>query len=88
MVKPYTDTYIDSKTFIRKFENVNRKDLIWHEDLCDREVEVLKVSKWYFQFDNQMPFELKKGDIIQIPKNQIHRLIFENGNLFLKISET
>ena len=86
-MKPYIDSYIDNRTFLRKFEDVDEKDLIWHEDLRDREVEVLKVGKWSFQFDNQMPFELKKGDIIKIPKNEIHRLILHEGNLLLKISE-
>lgn len=84
-MKPYIDSYIDNKTFLRKFEDVDEKDLIWHKDLCDREVQVLKVGKWSFQFDNQMPFVLKKGDIIQISKNQIHRLICHEGYLLLKI---
>lgn len=84
---PYSDKYINEKTLIRTFQNFNIEDLIWHEDLNDRRVEVLEVGKWFFQFDNQMPFELKVGDFIVIPKGIFHRVIFSEGILRLKISE-
>lgn len=84
---PYSDKYINEKTLIRTFQDFNIEDLIWHEDLNDRRVEVLEVGKWFFQFDNQMPFELKVGDFIEIPKGIFHRVIFSEGILRLKISE-
>lgn len=84
---PYSDKYINEKTLIRTFQDFNIEDLIWHEDLNDRRVEVLEVGKWFFQFDNQMPFELKVGDFIVIPKGIFHRVIFSEGILRLKISE-
>lgn len=87
-VKPYIDSYIDNRTFLRKFEDVDEKDLIWHEDLLDRLVKVIYTnSECLFQFDNQMPFEIKKGDIIEIPKRQIHRIILPSGVLVVQISE-
>lgn len=86
-VNPYNDKYINENTLIRTFQDVILEDLIWHEDLKDRKVEVLEVDKWFFQFDNQMPFELKVGDLIEIPKGMFHRVICSDGLLKLKISE-
>tara|TARA_Y100000287_G_scaffold180489_1_gene175440 strand:- start:1928 stop:2218 length:291 start_codon:yes stop_codon:yes gene_type:complete len=85
--KPYIDTYIDEKTFLRSFFHSNKEKFIWHSDLVDRKVEILHADYCFFQFDNQMPFELKLGDIIEIPKGQIHRIILSKGGLILKISE-
>ena len=86
-VNPYIDEYINENTLIRTFQNVKSDDLIWHEDLKNRKVEVLEVDKWFFQFDNQIPFELKVGDLIEIPKGIFHRVICSDGLLKLKISE-
>ena len=86
-INPYYDENIDEKTTIRTFKNVRSQDLIWHKDLKNRRVEVLEVGKWFFQFDNQMPFEMKKGDVIEIPKMEFHRIIFFRGDLKLKIIE-
>lgn len=90
MYKPYIDDYIDDKNFVRTFFNTKENEnlFIWHEDLLDRLVKVIYTnSECLFQFDNQMPFEIKKGDIIEIPKRQIHRIILPSGVLVVQISE-
>ncbi len=85
--KPYIDTRINEKMFLRSFFYSNKEKFIWHSDLVDRKVEVLYSDYCFFQFDNQMPFQLKVGDIIEIPKGEIHRLILSKGSLILRISE-
>lgn len=84
---PYSDEQFGD-AFIRTFsEHVEQDDLVWHRDRRDREVEVFFSSGWKFQFDNEMPFELKKGDVLFVPKNKYHRLIKGSTNLILKITE-
>ena len=85
--KPYADTWLDEITFIRNFKYADKEKFIWHQDLHDRIIRVVHANKCFFQFDNQTPFQIKDGDIIEVPKNQIHRLILVKGCLLLKISE-
>lgn len=84
---PYVDTWLDEFTFVRNFKYSDREKFIWHQDKHDRIVRVVHAKKCFFQFDNQTPFEIKDGDIIEVPKNEIHRLILVKGCLVLKISE-
>ena len=74
MSKPYTDkTKGDLK--IRTFETVTEShELVWHRDKADRIVTVLEGKGWFFQMDNQIPKELKEGDVLSIPKMEYHRL--------------
>tara|TARA_B100000123_G_scaffold262528_1_gene230689 strand:- start:46 stop:348 length:303 start_codon:yes stop_codon:yes gene_type:complete len=85
--KPYADTWLDEITFLRNFKYADKEKFIWHQDLHDRIIRVVHANKCFFQFDNQTPFQIKDGDIIEVPKNQIHRLILVKGCLLLKISE-
>ena len=85
--KPYIDTYIEDKIFLRCFFHSNQEKFIWHSDLVDRKVEVVYADNCFFQFDNQMPFRIKVGDVIEIPKGEIHRLFLSKGSLILKIIE-
>ena len=85
--KPYADTWLDEITFIRNFKYADKEKFIWHQDLHDRIIRVVHANKCFFQFDNQTPFQIRDGDIIEVPKNQIHRLILVKGCLLLKISE-
>jgi hypothetical protein len=78
-----TDTYI-----IREFdENINPIELLWHRDLEDRTVTVLEGNGWYFQKDNELPLELKKGVRIFISKMEWHRVIKGTTTLKIKIKE-
>lgn len=87
MNKPYKDILYNNLT-IREFnENVDSTELKWHRDKCNREVVVLEGEGWYFQFENSLPFELKKGDVIFIKEQEYHRVIKGNTKLKIKIYE-
>ena len=71
MVRPYTDN--DS---VRIFNsNVDSSELVWHRDRESRFVKVLEGKGWYFQYDDQLPFELKEGDELFIERMTYHRLL-------------
>lgn len=83
MVRPYVDD--DS---VRTFNsNVSSSELVWHRDREDRIVKVLEGKDWYFQFDDQLPFELKYGDQFFIEKMTYHRLIKGSTNLKVLIEK-
>lgn len=79
MVRPYTDN--DS---VRTFNsNVDSSELVWHRDREDRTVKVLEGTGWQFQYDDQLPIELKEGDQLFIEKMTYHRLL--KGTTQLKV---
>ncbi|BAV39132.1 hypothetical protein BPT24_010 [Tenacibaculum phage pT24] len=60
----------------------------WHTDEYDRIVKVLDCCDgWYFQYDNELPFKINKGDVIEIPNYLPHRIIreYSKKDLILKI---
>ena len=66
--------YKDSSN-IRSFsKNVKKLELVWHKDDEDRDIEILEGKGWQMQFDDELPFELVKGDHIFITKHRIHRI--------------
>lgn len=85
---PYEET-IQSDNFIRRLflNTVDELDLIWHQDKKNRTIEVISSDKWYFQLDNQLPFELIPGNIIEVPALIYHRVIKGKGDLELLIQE-
>lgn len=73
----------------RVFETgVKTEELKWHYDETDRVVEVITSNNWKFQLDNQLPYELKSGDVININKYEYHRIIKGIGPLVIRIKET
>lgn len=79
MVRPYADD--DS---VRTFNsNVDSSELVWHRDRENRTVTVLEGEGWSFQYDDQLPVELKKGDNLFIEKMTYHRLL--KGNTQLRV---
>jgi len=85
----FLDTKLEDSLFIREFnEDVDVTELYWHRDKLDREVEVLEGEGWKLQFDNQLPYELKVGDVCFIPAMIFHRLWKGNSKLKLKIRES
>jgi quercetin dioxygenase-like cupin family protein len=85
---PYTDIEVTDKYIIREFnENIDPIELMWHRDLQDRTVEILKGEGWYFQKDNELPVELKEGVCIFINKLEWHRVIKGNTTLIIKITK-
>jgi hypothetical protein len=66
MIKPYTDS-----TNIRTFsKDVDPIELVWHQDAEDRDIEILEGKGWQMQFDNELPFDIGKGDRIFITEGR------------------
>jgi quercetin dioxygenase-like cupin family protein len=85
---PYSNTETTPGYIIREFdENIDPIELKWHRDLNDRTITVLEGEGWYFQKDDKLPFELKKGITIHIPSLEWHRVIKGNTTLKIKIEE-
>ena len=83
MVNPYTDD-----DGLRYFDvNQPEEYFVWHRDHEDRKITVMEGENWKFQYDNQLPVNLNKGDIIHVNKNEYHRIIKGDSNLILKIEE-
>lgn len=80
---PFNEEWVSDKESIRIFkESLFDEELKWHFDDEDRTIESLEETDWKFQFDNQLPIELKGP--IQIKRGEYHRLI--KGSRDLKIS--
>ena len=76
-----------NKDNIRTFsKNVDPMELVWHQDKEDREIEVLEGKGWKLQMDNELPFELVRGDHVFIRENQIHRVLKGKTDLKIKIN--
>jgi hypothetical protein len=76
----------ENSSIIRTFsQDVDESELVWHRDRKDREVKIIGETDWMFQFDNQLPQQLK--DILFIPKDTYHRVIKGTGELNILIQE-
>ena len=81
-MQPYKDS-----SNIRSFsKNVKKLELVWHKDDEDRNIEILEGKGWQMQFDDELPFELVKGDHIFITKHRIHRIHKGTTDLKIKIN--
>lgn len=79
---PFNEEWISEKESIRIFkESLFNDELKWHFDEEDRIIECIGETDWKFQFDNQLPIELKGP--IEIKRGEYHRLI--KGSKDLKI---
>ena len=84
-MRPYKQIQT-SEYIYRKFtQDIPEEELVWHRDQNDREVEILEPTDWMFQFDNQIPQQLK--DRLFIPKDTYHRVIKGTGDLQIRIKE-
>lgn len=87
---PFKEKVISDKRKIRTFkQDVSNEELVWHRDARDRHVKILQSSGWFFQMDDQLPFALKPGDQVVIPKATWHRIIRKNcsEDLVVEITE-
>lgn len=83
---PYSEVNEGGNTFIREFSvDTDSSELVWHRDREDREVTILEGRGWKFQYDNELPFELKEGDTICINKLEYHRIIKGDTNLKIRL---
>lgn len=87
--KPYSDEIVSENTFSRVFEeSVDYGDLIWHRDKKYRVVDIIDCGEdWQFQFENELPFNIKTGTRIEIPAEEFHRVIKGKGPLKIKVEE-
>lgn len=84
---PFIDNF-DGGDWIREFEpDKTEHDFVWHRDREDRVIVVLEGSNWKFQFDNELPFCINKGDELFVPKMVYHRIIPGTTPLRIKIDE-
>lgn len=79
---------VNNQTIYRTFEpdSISSSELVWHRDKSDRKVYVTEGEHWKFQFDNELPFDLAKGDFVVIKANVYHRLIKKDNSTTLKIT--
>lgn len=83
---PYDETITENKK-VRVFsESVETNELKWHRDREDRLVEIIESDGWELQFDDELPFKLKKGMSVIIPEGVYHRVIKGRGNLKVSIT--
>jgi hypothetical protein len=88
-MKPYKEKILENGIIKRKFDkDIDSELLEWHRDKKDRIVKVIGETDWRFQFDNQLPIQLKEGDVLRIPKESYHRVIKGNKDLKIAIKET
>ena len=81
--RPYKDIGV-----VRIFySDVKSNELVWHRDKEDRKITVVDGEGWQFQFNGSLPFELKEGQIFDIPEGLYHRVIKGKTNLVLKIKK-
>ena len=73
---------------VRTFKkDVQDDELVWHRDKEDREVRVVKGNGWRFQREDCLPILLREGDVIQIKKEEWHRIIKGNTDLIVEIKK-
>jgi len=86
-MKPYNQIK-KGNTILRTFSpSVQNEELVWHRDKRDRVVEVLEGKNWKVQLDNQLPRELKVGDVFEIKAETYHRILKGTTPLKVKIIE-
>jgi quercetin dioxygenase-like cupin family protein len=72
--------------WIRVFsKDVETEELKWHFDNENRKVTILESDGWQFQMDDELPIDLKPGDVTYIPKGMYHRIKRGNNDLKIKI---
>lgn len=74
---------------LRIFEcDVDPEQLIWHRDKEDRTITVIEGTGWQFQFDDQLPFELKVGSKVAVAAMIYHRILKGQNRLVINIQRT
>jgi len=86
-MQPYKDEKKEGKK-IRTFSaKVESEELVWHRDKEHRKITVLEGEGWQFQFNGNLPFELKHDYKFEIPQGMYHRIIKGKTDLVLKIEK-
>lgn len=85
MSKPYKEQIKDNIKYREFNPKIETDELVWHRDRENRTITVLEGKGWFFQMDNEIPKEMRAGDIIEVKKMDYHRL-YKSGTTPLKIS--
>ena len=87
--RPYIDLETSTDYIVREFgDDIDPIELMWHRDDEDRLVEILEVGQgWQFQYDEELPLDLKPTMSFNIQRHQWHRVIKGEGKLVLKIQK-
>ena len=85
-MKPYIEEKKDGYIIREISQNTPSLEFVWHRDKEDRHIEVIDGEGWEMQFDNELPFELVKGDRIFITEGRIHRILKGTTDLKIKIN--
>jgi 3-methyladenine DNA glycosylase Mpg len=86
--KPFIDEQIRDGVLVRSFQpDQQDEDFVWHRDKESRRIEVIEGCGWLFQYDNELPFLINKGDEFFVPKMVYHRIIPGTTTLRIKIDE-
>jgi len=85
MTNPYQEIQQGELTIRTFSKDVAGLELVWHRDKEDREVKVIKGVGWFFQREDCLPTLMTKGDIIQIKKEEWHRIIKGRTDLIVEI---
>ena len=76
-----------NKGNIRTFsKDLNKLELVWHQDTEDRHIEIIDGEGWSIQMDDQLPLAVSKGDRIFIHEGQVHRVLKGTTDLKIKIN--
>lgn len=82
---PFTQEKFENY-IIRTFsKDVETDELKWHFDNENRKITIIEGTGWQFQMDNELPTELKPGNVINIPKGVYHRIKRGSNDLKIKI---
>ena len=86
--KPYIDEKLNNWSFLRTFDhNVISEELVWHRDRATRVITIIEGEGWLLQLDNQLPVEMKVGDMFNIPAYTYHRIKRGISDLKIMIQE-
>ena len=78
----------ESGLLVREFSSdTDSGELVWHRDRRDRYVTVRSGKGWMLQLENDLPRELRRGNVYFIPKSTYHRVIKGESSLIVEIEE-
>ncbi len=83
--RPYQELKSFDHIHRRFTQDIDEEELVWHRDENDREVTIVGETNSMFQFEDEIPQQLK--NTIFIPKSTYHRLIKGTGELNILIQE-
>ena len=84
--KPWKELDLMNGDVLRIFtKDIPDEDLVWHRDHEDRRIYVIQNSGWQLQLDDELPKHMFINSIVDIKKDEYHRLIKGSGSLVIRI---